>query len=168
MDLNLDSLKEEILRYLGASHFVVFRGTPGALDDLAAITWDSESFPDYRMFLDAAQRCGAKVIVLIAPAFNEEDLEDIEAEIALSGMERDQARDIEKRLKRFRTYKGRTCILQMAFNYESQLYVYELQPDWYNEFLELTDEIDIMLPHDHDDDEEAGEDDSLGGFYSKN
>jgi hypothetical protein len=48
------------------------------------------------------------------------------------------------------------------------MYVYELQPDWYSEYLELTDELDIMLPHDHEEDEESDGDDGLGGFYSKN
>ena len=168
MDLNLDSLKEEILRYLEASQFAVFRSLPGVLDDFSVITWDSVSFPDYRMFLDTAQRCGAKVVVFISAVFNEEDLEDIEADIALSDLDREQAREMEKSLKRFRAYKGRTCFLQIAFDYQSRMYVYELQPDWYSEYLELTDELDIMLPHDHEEDEESDGDDGLGGFYSKN
>jgi hypothetical protein len=168
--LNLDSLKEEILRYLDASGFAVFRGNPGALDDLPVITWDSESFPDYRMFLETANRSGAKVVVFISAVFGEDDLEDIEADVAVSGLDRDQTRTIEKRLNHFRAYKDRTCFLQIAFDHESRLYVYELQPDWYNDYLELTDELDIMLPHEHEHehDEEEDEDDSLGGFYSNN
>ena len=34
-----------------------------------------------------------------------------------------------------------TCSLELAFNHDSRLYVYELQPDWYEEFLSIEDEI---------------------------
>jgi hypothetical protein len=166
MDLNLDSLKEEILRFLEASPFAVFRGHAGALDELPVITWDSESFPDYRMFLDAATRSGEKVIIFIAAAFENEDIEDIEADVALSGLDREHVRSIEQRLGRFRAYLGKTCFIQIAFDHHSRMYVYELQPDWYNEYLELTDELEAMLPHEHD--HEEGDDETLGGFYSNN
>lgn len=167
MDLNLDALKDEILRFLGASEFAVFRGHPGALDELSVITWDSESFPDYRMFLDAAQRSGEKVIIFIAAPFDEEDIADVEADVALSGLDREHVRSIEQRLNRFKAYLGKTCFIQIAFDHHGRLYVYEMQPDWYSEYLELTDELDVMLPHEHD--HEDGEDDeTLGGFYSNN
>lgn len=167
MDLNLDALKDEILRFLDASGFAIFRGHAGALDDMPVITWDSESFPDYRMFLDAAHRSGAKVVIFTAAQFDEEDIEDVDADLALSGLDRDQVRTIEQRLNRFRTYLGQTCFLQLAFDHHSRMYVYEMQPDWYNEYLELTDELDMMLPQENEQDE-PGEDDTLGGFYSNN
>lgn len=167
MDLNLDALKDEILRFLEASEFSVFRGQAGTLDELPVITWDSESFPDYRMFLDAAHRSGERIIIFIAAAFEEEDIADVEADVALSGMDREHARSIEQRLHRFRTHFGKTCFIQIAFDHHARLYVYELQPDWYGEYLELTDEIDVMLPHDHEH-EEGDDDEPLGGFYSNN
>jgi hypothetical protein len=166
MDLNLDSLKDEILHFLEASSFAIFRGHAGALDELPVVTWDSESFPDYRMFLDTAARSGEKVIIFIAATFEDDDIEDIEADVELSGLDREHARDIQQRLARFRAYLGRTCFIQIAFDHHSRLYVYELQPDWYNEYLELTDELEVMLPHDHE--HEEGDDDSIGGFYSNN
>jgi hypothetical protein len=168
MDLNLDSLKDEILRFLEASEFAVFRGHPGALDDLPVITWDSESFPDYRMFLDTAQRSGEKSVIFVAATFEEEDVADVEADVALSGLDREHVRSIEQRLHRFRAYIGKTCFIQLAFDHRGRLYVYEMQPDWYGEYLELTDELDVMLPHDHDHDEENEDDEPLGGFYSNN
>ena len=169
MDLNLDALKEEILRFLDASQFAVFRGHAGALDEIPVITWDSESFPDYRMFLDAASRSGEKVIIFIAAVFDDEDIADVEADVELSGLDREHVRSIEQRLNRFRSYIGKTCFIQIAFDHHSRLYVYEMQPDWYNEYLELTDELDVMLPHEHEHDEEdGGDDETLGGFYSNN
>jgi hypothetical protein len=166
MDLNLDALKDEILRFLDASEFAVFRGHAGALDELQVITWDTESFPDYRMFLDAAHRSGERIVIFIAATFEEEDIADVEADVALSGLDRDHMRSIEQRLQRFRVYLGKTCFIQIAFDHRGRLYVYEMQPDWYGEYLELTDELEVMLPHEHD--HEEGDDDSLGGFYSNN
>lgn len=166
MDLNLDSLKDEILHFLEASAFAVFRGHAGALDELPVIIWDSENFPDYRMFLDTAARSGERVVIFIAAAFEEDDIEDIEADVELSGLDREHVRDIKQRLSHFRTYVGKTCFIQVAFDHHSRLYVYELQPDWYNEYLELTDELEVVLPHEHE--HEEGEDDNMGGFYSNN
>ena len=55
-------------------------------------------------------------------------------------------------------------LLEMAFDHNSHLYVYEVQPDWYEEFLETCDEITTMLPVGDGGDSEDG----LGGFYSNN
>jgi len=43
------------------------------------------------------------------------------------------------------------------------MYVYELQPDWYDDFVSLEEEIMAHVPDDDEDD-----DGSLGGYYSKN
>jgi len=43
------------------------------------------------------------------------------------------------------------------------LYVYELQPDWYEEFLTLDEEIVTSLS-----DDELDDDEPLGGYFSKN
>ena len=108
------------------------------------------------------------MIIFIAAAFEDADIEDIEADVALSGLDREHVRGIEQRLGRFRAYLGKTCFIQIAFDHHSRLYVYELQPDWYNEYLELTDELEMMLPHDHEHEHEDGDDEPLGGFYSNN
>ena len=40
MDLNLDTLKQEILAYLEHSEFAVFRSAPGGLEGLPMVLWD--------------------------------------------------------------------------------------------------------------------------------
>jgi hypothetical protein len=62
-----------------------------------------------------------------------------------------------------RAYEGLVCSLELAFNHDSRLYVYELQPDWYEEFLAIEDEIAASVTED-----ELDEGDSLGGYFSKN
>ena len=164
MDLNLETLKGEILNYLAASEFAVFRSFSGGLEELPVISWDTERFPDYRLFLEAAQKVGQKLVL-----FASREFEEIEIEEALEGIEeaainRDEQRDLERRVKGARKHAGETCTLEMAFDHNSHLYVYEVQPDWYEEFLETCDEITTMLPVGDGGDSEDG----LGGFYSNN
>ena len=58
MDLNLDTLKREILSYLESRDFAVFRSAPGTLDGTQMVLWDTENYPDYQMFLEAATKVG--------------------------------------------------------------------------------------------------------------
>jgi hypothetical protein len=164
VDLNLETLKGEILNFLSASEFAVFHSFSGGLEELPVISWDTERFPDYRMFLEAAQKVGQKLIL-----FASREFEEIEVEEALEGIEeaaitRDEQRELERRVRSARKHSGETCTLEMAFDHNSHLYVYEVQPDWYEEFLETCDEITTMLPVGDGGDSEDG----LGGFYSNN
>lgn len=166
MDLNLETLKTEILDYLAVSEFAVFRSHAGGLDELPIITWDVERFPDYRMFLETAQKAGQKLILFAAREFEEAEVDEAVEEMQDAELTRDETREFEKRLRDARRHTGVTCSLELAFDYNSHLYVYELQPDWYEEFLETVDELSGLIP--------AGEDfkndgrDGLGGYYSNN
>jgi hypothetical protein len=163
VDLNLDTLKREILDYLESRDLAVFRGAPGTLEDPKMVLWDSEHYPDYRMFLDAAIKTGVKMILFATREFEAGDIEDLLEQIEEVDMDRDQQRDYQARLRKLRIYQGVTCSLELAFHHSSNLYVYELQPDWYDEFLAAEDEIATATAEG-----EADEGDSLGGYYSKN
>jgi len=76
---------------------------------------------------------------------------------------REEKRDYESRLREMRIFEGVTCSLELAFDYNSRLYVYEVQPDWYDDFLSVEDEIVSRMS---DDDMDEG--DSLPGYFSKN
>ncbi|MDQ6663689.1 MAG: hypothetical protein M3Z23_04795 [Acidobacteriota bacterium] len=165
MDLDLDTLKSDILHYLEASEFAVFRGNPGALEELPMLCWDSERYPDYQMFLDAARKTGASMILFAAREFEAEEIDDSIEEMEESELTRDERRDFERRLRAYRSRVGVTCSLELAFDYHARMYVYELNPDWYDEFLGLRDEISANVPTGEDDEEEH---DSFGGFYSSN
>ncbi len=166
MDLNLETLKTEILDYLGASDFALFRSHSGALDGMSVITWDTERFPDYRMFLDVARKAGQKLILFASRELDEAEVEDALEELEDAGLERDEKREFETRIRAAGRHAGSTCALEIAFDYNSHLYVYELQPDWYEEFNEACEELATMIgPLDE---VESDENDSLGGFYSNN
>jgi len=55
-------------------------------------------------------------------------------------------RDYESRLREMRIFEGVTCSLDLAFDHHSRLYVFEVQPDWYEDFLGVEDEIVSRMP----------------------
>jgi hypothetical protein len=166
VDLNLETLKGEILDYLEGSDFAVFRSHSGALEGLPIITWDTERCPDYRAFLDVARKAGEKLILFASREMAEEELDEILEELEDTDFTREERRDLETRLGRAQRHIGETCTLEIAFDHNSHLYVYEAQPDWYEEFLDACEEISSVMPVDEPD--QGSSDDGLGGFYSNN
>jgi hypothetical protein len=73
----------------------------------------------------------------------------------------EERRELERRVRPLRGYQGVTCSLELAFDHHARMYIYELRPDWYEDFLGICDEITTHLPTDDEEDDE-----SLGGFYS--
>jgi hypothetical protein len=164
VDLNLDTLKREILEYLNGSGFMVFHSTPGGLDNLPMVLWDSDRYPDYRMFLDVARQAGCKLVCFASRELKSEEIDDLLLQLEECTLERDEARDYQTRLRGLRTYEGVTCTLELAFDYGSRLYVYDVQPDWYEDFLSIEDEIMSQFESGGDVDDS----DTLGGYYNKN
>ena len=162
MDLDLDTLKREILEYLEAGGFAIFHSTPGGLEGQPIVVWDTEQYPDYQMFLQTATEVGAKLILFATAQFGEEDLEETVAELENAELDREERSDLESRLHDLRVYEGVTCSLEIAFDHDSRFYVYEVRPDWYEEFLNIGDEIDAHTAADADDSS------SLGGLFSNN
>ena len=163
VNLNLETLKREMLAYLESSGVAVFHGVPGGLEGMPLVLWDVERFPDYRMFLDAARNAGVKLIVLAAAEFLPADLDDLEEHLEEGAFTREDKREFQSRIRDLRIHEGVTCSIELAFNLDSRMYVYDLQPDWYDEFANLEEEIMSQISED-----ESDEDDSLGGYYSKN
>ena len=161
MDFNLDTLKSEILEYLDSAGFAVFHNRAGGLEGQGLVLWDTEGHPDYQGFLDVAQKCGAKLILFASAEFEASDIDELEAQLDDCDCSREERREYESRLHELRAYAGLTCSLEMAFDHDSRLYVYELQPDWYDEFGGIEDEIMARTPGDD-------EPDSLPGYFSKN
>ena len=166
MDLNLDTLKQTISQDLERSDFAIFRHDSGAFDASLVITWDSETFPDYQMFLDAARKLGIKMMMFASREFDESELTEAEDDLENSELFRDDRRDYANSLKGMKEHVGTTCSIELAFQYETHFYVYEARPDWYEEFVNISDEV-MALGADIEEDDES-EDDSMGGFYSKN
>ena len=164
MDLNLNSLKREILEHLETAGFAVFRSSPGGLEGLPMVLWDTDHYPDYQMFLEVARQAGIKLVLFATREFETADLDELKAQVDDCELSRDEQREYESRLSDLRGYEGVTCSLELAFDHHSRLYVYEARPDWYEEYLEIEDEIVSRMA----DQEDADDDGSLGGYFSKN
>jgi hypothetical protein len=162
VDLNLDTLKREILEYLEHSGFVVFHSHPGSMEGLPVVLWDTEQYPDFHSFLDVARKTGAALVLFATTEFEADEIDVVLAQLEDCDLPREERRDYESRLRDMRIFAGVTCSLELAFDYNSRLYIFELQPDWYEEFLGIEDEITALAV---DDDLDS---DSLGGYYSKN
>jgi hypothetical protein len=164
VDLNLDTLRREILGYLDETGFAVFHSSPGTLDGGSSLVlWDAKRHPDYQMFLDVARKTGIKLILFGSREFEATDIEELVEQLDASEIPRDEQREYRSRLRDLRSYEGQTCSIELAFDFNQRLYVYEVQPDWYEEFLELDEEIVARVADDDIDDDEP-----LGGYFSKN
>ncbi len=164
MDLNLDKLRRDALDYLASSELTVFRSVPHSLEGIPMILWDVEREPDYRQFLEVARKAGAKLILFAEDKFESSDLDELEEHLEDADLDRDEQREYKARIRDLRLHEGETCGIELAFDYNSRLYVYEAQPDWYDEFVTLEDEIMERVSENDADDS----DDSLGGYFSKN
>jgi len=164
VDLNLDTLKREILEYLDSSGVAVFHSSPGGLEGQPLVLWDTERHPDYQMFLEVARKSETRVIIFASREFQGSDMDELLAQLDDLELTREDKREYERRLRDLRVHEGVTCSLELAFEYHSRLYVYEMQPDWYDEFLSVEDEI-MSLIADHED---MDDDEPLGGYFSKN
>lgn len=163
MSLNLDDLKAEVLQYLGAQGFVVFHGYSRLSDTDSFVAWDIDQQPDFHKFLDAAKQAGVKLIVYHHREFTRAHVDDATERLEGCDISAEEQRNMERRLREMRAYEGFTCALELSFDLEARVYLFNLRAEWYEEFLDLLEEIDAAAPDDEDDD-----DDSMGGYYSRN
>jgi len=162
MKLNLDTLKEEILSHLGGEGFVVFHGYSRLGETDSFVSWDTGRHPDFREFLVAARQAGVKLIVYHERVFSEALVEEATDRLEGTNLAGEERRALERRLRDFRPYDGFTCALELSFDYQARVYLFHLAAEWYEDYLDLMEEIDAAA------EEEPEEDESLGGYYSSN
>lgn len=163
MSQNLDELKTEILERLEADGFVVFHGYSRLGEADSFVAWDIDRQPDYRPFLDAARRAGVKLIVYHYREFRQAHLQDATERLEDADLAADERRAMERRLREMRSYEGFTCAIELSFEFEGRVYLFNLRAEWYEEYLDLLEDIDASIP-----DGDEDEDDSMGGYYSRN
>jgi hypothetical protein len=159
MKLNLDTLRSEIQEYLTSHDIAVFHGLPRA-QEIPAVYWDNQSHPDYREFLNVAEKAGVRLVTLYANEFSSEVIDD--AETHLDSLPREERRELESRLRQMRGYTGFICQIELSFDLAPRVYVFDVHTDWYEELNELLDQIEEA--------EDSGEEESPlgGGYFSKN
>lgn len=132
---------------------------------MSLICWDCERFPDYRMFLEAAEKLHVQLILVATREFEQSEIDEEVEELDSSDMPRDERRAFDTKLAKYKKYTSQTCSLELAFDHNARMYVYEIHPDWYDEFVELSEEIAEAVDMGDPGDEEEG---GMGGFYSNN
>ncbi len=165
MTLNLDAFKADILAKLDSMGFVTFHGFRRNPEPQAVAYWDARKADDYEGYLDTARNCGVKMVVFHSTQFRTAMVEDALDRLEECDMPRDEHRAVERRLRALSSYNGFTCALELTYDFQGCAYVYELQAEWYSEFLHTLDELDDYLP---DDEDEGGGDEPMGGFLSRN
>jgi hypothetical protein len=163
MSLNLDELKTEVLKYMEAEGFVVFHGYSRLAEADSFVAWDTDRLPDYRVFLGAAKNAGVTMVVYHFREFSATHLEDAEDRLEDSDLTPEERRGIERRLRDLHNYEGFTCALELSFDYQGRVYLFNLRSEWYDDYLDLIEELDAAMPE--EDEDEGG---SMGDYYSNN
>jgi hypothetical protein len=165
---NLDILKKELLDYIVTEGFAVFRGQHGSLGPFPTIHWDTEEHPEYQGFLHVAKLADARIIIFAHREFEAEEIDDAIEQLQDCEFGREEQRSIERSLADLRAFAGSTCSLEMAFDYQGRMYVYELVTEWFQTFVDLSELLIAASEPDSSDDDEDAADSSFGGYYSKN
>jgi len=160
MKPNLDALKTEIEQYLEETGLAVFYGYSRALESTPAVYWDCDQYPDYRRFVQAARTAGAKIVIFHQRTFLSEQVDDALEHLSASNLPREEHREFELRLTEMRRYDGFVCAIELSFDHEGRVFLFDLRTEWYDELTEILDEIQALAP-----DEDDG---TMGGYFSKN
>ena len=162
MKPNLDMIRTEIEQYLEEAGIAVFYGYARPMESVLAVYWDCDQYPDYKQFVKAAQSTGVKLIVFHQREFSSDELEDALEQLEGCEMPRDDYKEMERRLSAARLYEGMICTVQLSFDHEGRVFLFELRTEWYDEFTDLVDELQILGA-------DVDEDDTpIGGYFSKN
>ena len=167
MKPNLDSLKTEIEDYLKAEGFLVFHGHPRLGEPTAMVHWDSQRYPDFRLFLEVAKQLDTKLIVFYHRELPPEFLDDLLEQLEEADLPEDDFVELGRRLREMRAFEGSTCVLELSFESQGGVYVYTKATEWYDEILEIADELDEYTADEEDEDDDEPEDE-MGRYFSRN
>ncbi len=164
MKLELNDLKTRIESAIAAKNLILFRSYDREQE--RPVRWNTRGYPEPEGFIDAAASLGAKVICFHDLRFETEILGSAVEEMRESGVSRQVLRDFERDLRRFREFEGFLCSLELSFDLGGSTYLYQMQTDWYQEYLEKLDSVDDFL--DGFDEDPGDGPDPMGGYFSKN
>lgn len=165
MKPNLDVLKPEIELYVEEAGLAVFYGYSRSLETVPAVYWDCEEYPDYRLFVQSARATGAKMIVYHQRQFFSEQIEEAIEKLHACELPVEDSRRFEERLNELRIYEGSVCAIELSFDYQGRVFMFDLRTEWFDEFSDILDEIQLLGPDADDEDED---DSPISGYFSRN
>src|ERR1700735_5396264 len=141
MKPNLDILKPEIELYLEETGLAVFYGYSRSLESAPTVYWDCEQYPDYHLFVQSARAAGAKLIVFHQREFFSEQVDEALEKLHACELPPQDSHHFEERLSDLRAYEGSVCSIELSFDLEGRVYLFDLRTEWFDEFTDIQDEI---------------------------
>ena len=160
---NLDLLKTEIPDYIRSRKLLLFPAFSRVLDQTPMVFWNTTKNPEYKEFVAAAEAAGAKVIAFYDREFSAEVVDDGLDRLEQAQLPREEQRAYDRRLRDMRAYDGFTCAVELSFDMNGVVYMFELRTEWFEELNQILDDVESVIPDDEDDDEGP-----IGGYFSKN
>lgn len=169
MSPDLDQLKNQLPIELESQGFVVFHGLSRAEEESGAVLWDTAQRPEYQDFLKCASKLAVKVIVFNTRELEKQNIDDLQDELEALDMAPSERRDLDRRLKALRPYTGFTSNLELSFDYNGTIYLYEIRSEFMNEFLAIMNEVDSgLFPPNNFEDDDPDATPGSGGYFSRN
>jgi hypothetical protein len=162
MRQDLDVLRAEIEDALRDSPFVIFHGECRLRESSPTAYWDAEEYPDFRLFLQAARKLDVGLVTFHHRRFSTAQAEEALDRLEDSELPREEFRDLEARLKELTRYGGFTCALELSFDFSGRTYLFVVNANWFNEYLNIMQELDDVMEMFGD------EEPPVGGYFSNN
>lgn len=150
--------------HLDELQMAVYHGYHRMPDAMIQVSWDTDRHPDFRQFVEAARRAGAKLIIFHQQPFAMDQIDGALDQLDECDFTREEKRSYEARLRKLQAYEGFTCSLELSFVHEGRVFIFEQHTDWYESFAEIVSEIEAAS----EEEDEDGEDGSLGSYFSNN
>lgn len=170
---NPQILKDDILKYLRSEGLAIFQAEPDTGPTERSIWWDTKGSPDYKEFVAAARAVGAKMILFFDEELEGEEIFEVEEALEAAELEPEHYREYARRIGELRSYVGFTSRVCIGFASDGYFYWYDLEAAWYEDFMDLLDELHLAGighgdPDDFDEDDDEDEVPPRGNFYSNN
>jgi hypothetical protein len=159
---NLESTRAEILEHLATRGIVAFQSFPRTGEPGSPIYWDTDRNGDFREFLKAAETAGVRLVTLFSRELDDAIVDDAIEQLAECGLDRDEKRAAELRLKEMLAFTGFTCEIELAFDLGSRTYIFDLRTEWFDDLTELIETIEESYQDDESDSPLGG------GYFSRN
>lgn len=168
---NPQILKDDILKYLRNEGLAIFQAEANTGPTERSIWWDTKQSPDYKEFVTAARTVGAKMILFFDEELQGEEIFEVEEALEAAELEPEEYREYARRIGELRSYVGFTSRVCIGFASDGHFYWYDLEAAWYEDFIDVLDELNLAAiglrdPEDLDEDED--EVPPRGNFYSNN
>ncbi|MCS7024037.1 MAG: sugar phosphate isomerase/epimerase [Bryobacteraceae bacterium] len=164
MKPNLDTLKQEMHAYLTSRNIAVFQGMVADFRRQGLVLWDVRREPDFRKFIDCALQLGVKMMLLSHGELDPSVIDDALERLPETDLSPQERRALERRLKELKPFAGFTCSVELTFEYHNRFYLFDMRTEWYEELLEIVDQIDMAVSDGET--EEESDDDSM--YFSRN